>query len=1215
MERRLGARARYRADHEAAAKTIISYVSRVSRIEGDGEFTFTYNSPLLRTTPALEIQLIPEDFTGYPNDHFFLAFTSSQDAPPCVAKTLEDFVSESYGLKVKDAVTFLAERLTASLDRDSNSRLAESDEAPDVPMTSEESPSPGTDDEDEEFGDIDWINDSDEDIFDLTTTNVHLTPGASEHVVLHGGVSNRIRKDFRAVREGGFLISKLVGFDLHTRDNIVSISARVDKLCLSEENLSAWNLQATDFLVLLIKYQGYYTTFEQALSNPTTMPPIDFRLRKCSQYKPTLEQAYQAFSVLNYSLDSSTTQSCSGKAPEISLLSVGGSIDILMKEEFIRLLRLRCEQNLTWDGAKKILARSKNGSHVKQKDTPTNIMPTETNTDLMEDEDHNKLPAFIAKENVKSDSEASLPLIAAQFAMRHFIRSTDYCMVCFEKVGVNFEALKPYVCSNPLCLFQYMNMGLGPSIDIEVLKHPNVVDLLISFCWAALNQDQSNRRNQFDAARSSTTFRGCLREYPDGLNLLVPKIISEQYEMSGSRREVKLEDTNMKLIDPISGNYNSQTSTMTLDEAADMDQVRLGEWVAIVVPTSGKSIVRHGCIETAESRDVVIKVHAEHTLPISSCQSSSGIPAANPPSLPAFLLSYNQSVDDLEFIADKAKSLMLLLATTPSIGEMRGYLRQSPKNRLEKWDRMNPSVSRLVRWIVASNRSSIVQVDNVAIVGDDREDAASLARPSERISGVDGMIQFRFAQGSPEKEVSFDKELKTVIKPQKTILGWHGSNLVNWHSIIRNGLDFKVIANGRAHGNGVYFARHFDYSASYASAARVQHHAISSSTMYSTASAWPNSKLQIQSAMSLNEIVNKPSEFVTRDAGGGIYVVDKEHWIQCRYLFVKPGNHVLESRTTRQDQTSTPFLQDAAYTALGPNNLGISVPIKAIPSAHINLLKANYTLTKQNALGHTMTHGEGDEEEDPEDIEFLFKDSTSDGRDHNGLAAPKDAASLLSVDKTDFRPGTLDLSSLPQLSPPGYATPLGQKTIGQEIKKLQHLQATTPVHELGWYIDFDQISNMFHWIVELHSFDPELPLAKDMKKANVTSIVLEIRFGREFPMSPPFLRVIRPRFLPFQSGGGGHVTIGGAMCMQLLTTSGWSPANSMESVLLQVRLALLSDDPRPAKLALTKAMGVGKDYGISEAYDAFTRAASAHGWEVPKDLQETTTAMMWNLNL
>ena len=39
-----------------------------------------------------------------------------------------------------------------------------------------------------------------------------------------------------------------------------------------------------------------------------------------------------------------------------------------------------------------------------------------------------------------------------------------------------------------------------------------------------------------------------------------------------------------------------------------------------------------------------------------------------------------------------------------------------------------------------------------------------------------------------------------------------------------------------------------------------------------------------------------------------------------------------------------------------------------------------------------------------------------------------------------------------------------------------------------------------------------------------------------YPFAPPFARVILPRF-KFKSG---HVTTGGSICMQLLTTSGWT---------------------------------------------------------------------------
>ena len=154
---------------------------------------------------------------------------------------------------------------------------------------------------------------------------------------------------------------------------------------------------------------------------------------------------------------------------------------------------------------------------------------------------------------------------------------------------------------------------------------------------------------------------------------------------------------------------------------------------------------------------------------------------------------------------------------------------------------------------------------------------------------------------------------------------------------------------------------------------------------------------------------------------------------------------------------------------------------------------------------------------------------------------------------------------------------------------------------------------MFQWIVELHSFDLALPLGQDMKRMGVNSIVLEMRFGRDFPLTPPFVRLIRPRFLPFLEGGGGHVTAGGAMCMELLATDGWSPANSLESVLVQVRAALCSTDPRPARLeerGRTRAARGQADYGVAEAFDAYARAARTHGWTVPADQAEMQMGSM-----
>jgi ubiquitin-conjugating enzyme E2 Q len=201
---------------------------------------------------------------------------------------------------------------------------------------------------------------------------------------------------------------------------------------------------------------------------------------------------------------------------------------------------------------------------------------------------------------------------------------------------------------------------------------------------------------------------------------------------------------------------------------------------------------------------------------------------------------------------------------------------------------------------------------------------------------------------------------------------------------------------------------------------------------------------------------------------------------------------------------------------------------------------------------------------------------------------------------TDYVPGTLDYSTLPMLQMPAWATTSATKRLMRDFLDLINVQNTIPAHELGWHIDEDKVDNIYQWIVELHSFDSTLPLAQDMKKSNTKSIVLELRFGKDYPMSPPFVRVIRPRFLAFHQGGGGHVTGGGAMCMELLTNDGWSAVSSIESVLLQVRMAIASLDPKPARLE----RGGQTDYGVGEAVDAYIRACAVHGWTVPQGFRE-----------
>lgn len=253
--------------------------------------------------------------------------------------------------------------------------------------------------------------------------------------------------------------------------------------------------------------------------------------------------------------------------------------------------------------------------------------------------------------------------------------------------------------------------------------------------------------------------------------------------------------------------------------------------------------------------------------------------------------------------------------------------------------------------------------------------------------------------------------------------------------------------------------------------------------------------------------------------------------------------------------------------------------------------KSNLTSLRIPILQRVISDCEADE-----DRAFLLSD---DEREQS----PKSKKRMVKS-SNEFIPGSLDQSKLPILKEPEYATSMATRALTRALKELLELQKNTPLHELGWYVDAELIDNVYQWIVELHSFDPNLPLSKDMQAAGVISIVMEIRFPSDYPFSPPFLRVIRPRFLPFTLGGGGHVTGGGAMCMELLTTSGWSAVSSIEGVLLQVRMAISNLEPKPARLENMGRKQTVQDYGVGEAMAAYLRACHSHGWKVPESFAE-----------
>ena len=191
-----------------------------------------------------------------------------------------------------------------------------------------------------------------------------------------------------------------------------------------------------------------------------------------------------------------------------------------------------------------------------------------------------------------------------------------------------------------------------------------------------------------------------------------------------------------------------------------------------------------------------------------------------------YLFRGTKDIDDLEAPAQSI-ALAHISHSIPSVPEMRKWLVEHPGRRLSSWKYMHSPGLRLLNWIVASNRSHLVQEGSLRTqpFPDSSFEIASDQEPIEDAQGThppnSRWMQFKFVQGSPEKDVMFKKELMNMDSmqagphPHPTIFAWHGSPLKNWHSIIRVGLDFQTTQHGRSFGNVVYFSNNLSTSQSY----------------------------------------------------------------------------------------------------------------------------------------------------------------------------------------------------------------------------------------------------------------------------------------------------------------------------------------------------------------------------------------------------------------
>ncbi|KAF9788386.1 hypothetical protein BJ322DRAFT_1002310 [Thelephora terrestris] len=1046
----LRGRRRFMADLEELKSTGFSlHNHRLNRLRsGDDEGSVEF--VILRANHHLvTINLLASDTSDYPESHQFYAFALEANGIPDYVATVIQGITDRPSRTLQETIR----RLFFDLAR-AESQGESSDEHEEE-----------TSDEDDIDGDFDYGYDA-----------VLSQPTRFEVEQLRKDFLETIAHDYRPglirMGEDRFLISVSLP--------IVQLARRIPLRVLS-----AWDkrlLARTQHLTLLIsglgrEYPILDSDGEYRREAKNAGVDLSFNVGLCQRYKPSKDQALEL--VRKHGLknveehiqqppellgtddedeDDAQQERVSTPEPEemdpghLERFSLSTSLESVLQNLFLPVLRLRVKYNLGWAGAETLLADVETLQQspemlfayreVEYRRADAAEMEMGRSYALPAD------PLFAGNTQVKV---LNLPWLTFTYLLRRFMLCTRYCLVCHKTIDTNFDVIKPYVCNNHLCAYQYYLMGRGPSLEYEICHNLPTVDLLVSLAYSAAV--------------------GGVLEDPLPVNL------------------------GLRVKPPRTG---SSSPGLGVDGLCDFDALDI----------NGKRAA----------------------------------------------------------IADLIDSL-------PAITEMKRHL-QKPvttwgvKPQLQTMDPLTilPAAWIVLRWCVGSCTAHLEE----------------LVDPSDLMQGVDlNYRQFRFSVGAPEAETKFKQAVQSAQQTSRnameypSLYAFHGSALKNWHSIIRHGLWFKTVAHGRAFGHGVYFAKEGTTSlGSYAHGG----------------STWRNSQLYPQSCAALAEIVNLPENFVSNHPH---YVVADTTWIVCRYLLVSnrnnPSPHAPKSPTvaTRGAPSETiPMVRMDPQRRVTLGGQEISIPLP------------EYKLEK---LRRERENEYMEEDQDEDDL-ALFADpaSTSSQPKQSDVYEEPPRSTARPADDWKHDPDWVKETVTQMMLAPTDSTSMATMALQRELNAmLKEQERAKSLGELGWYIPPEFIEdNLYQWIVELHSFDKDLPIAKDLAQKNVNSLVFEIRFPPSFPHSPPFFRILKPRFLPFIQGGGGHVTGGGSICMDLLTTDGWLPSYSIPAVLLQIKMAISNPDPKPARLAQNWDM----PYSMREAVEGFKRAASHHGWRIPKEL-------------
>ncbi|TPX62776.1 hypothetical protein SpCBS45565_g06935 [Spizellomyces sp. 'palustris'] len=304
------------------------------------------------------------------------------------------------------------------------------------------------------------------------------------------GISDRMRglllRDVNELISCGYIHQGFLnypaenGFILYTS---ILIQELVNSGILTQDQCLAWNLEPSKYMFMLMKFGPEYIEVLQKDNisyirgmdtDPTaafhTQPLVEFRV--VTGDVPSLSATdgismFQANSANNHQLRLQNTTRRETRRAILSPFFLSWSLADILNRRFLMLLSYRLQFGLNWAGTE-FTYEKRNAIAGNQPDPCFPFGDPHTGS---------------ADWNLCRFADAQELTFIQQY------RHADQLNSLFADPADKFEPLKPFVCDSALCTYQYFDLGLGASIEQEIMHHPGVVDMLVSLAYvAATNQ-------------------------------------------------------------------------------------------------------------------------------------------------------------------------------------------------------------------------------------------------------------------------------------------------------------------------------------------------------------------------------------------------------------------------------------------------------------------------------------------------------------------------------------------------------------------------------------------------------------------------------------------------------------------------------------------------------------------------------------------------------